>query len=138
MDLSYKELLTLLLCDSINPVTGVDGSGNAIRAISIVSIDGDNSSCELDNLKLSGVTTTHLKKIHLFIRLWKKTGWTLFDLDRACIAFGLDFGNNVVQNKSKLNNIAQTDVLAKQLRLPLESILAFWRSISTRSYIDYF
>jgi hypothetical protein len=137
-DLVYKELLTLLLCDTINPVTGKDGNGQPVRAINIVSINGDNASCNLNNLKLTGVTTAHLQKIHRFLRLWRKTGLTMSDLDKACIAFGLDFGNNINQNKTNLTRIAQTQNLSRQLRISVESLLAFWSNISIRSYTDYF
>ncbi|MBO9700909.1 MAG: hypothetical protein J7604_11920 [Sporocytophaga sp.] len=137
-DLIYKELLTLLLCDTINPITGTDGSGNPMRAIAIVSINGDNASCELNNLKLTGVTTNHLQKIHRFLRLWRKLGWTMFDLDKACVTFNIDFGGNIAQNKINLSKISQTYFLSKQLKLSIESTLIFWSTIGVTSYTDYF
>lgn len=132
--LLYKELLTLFLCNTINPITGSDGS----RGITITSIDGDNSSCELANLQLNGITNNHLQKIHRFLRLSGRLQWDMFQLDKAIFAFGLDFGNDIDLNKANLCKIAQCDFLAKQLKLPVEKMLAFWSDINTASYIDYF
>ena len=136
-ELDYKELISLLLCNAINPITSITPSG-VIREINIVSIDGDNSSCELDNLKLTGVTTAHLQKIFRFIRLWRKMGWNMFDLDKAIAAFQLNFGSDINLNKTNLSKIAQTQFFSKQLNLSIESTLVLWNNINTNEYVDYF
>ncbi|MEI6899496.1 MAG: neuraminidase-like domain-containing protein, partial [Bacteroidota bacterium] len=137
-ELKYKEMLSMLLCYSINPVTGFDSGGNEIRTINIVSIDGNNSSCETDNLQLTGVVTPdHLQRIHRFLRLWRKLGWEMRDLDKAALAFHLDFGNDINLNKEILCKISQADFLSKYFDLPVDRLLAFWSNISTGAYIDY-
>ena len=135
--LTYKELLALLLCYSINPVTGKDNLGQEVRAIKIVSRDSDNASCRLDNLKLSGMTISHLGKIHRFIRLWRRLGWRMYDLDRAVLTFQLDWGDDTGLNKARLNKISQAEFLARRLNLPAGDILVFWNDINTVSQTDY-
>ncbi|MCW3071977.1 MAG: hypothetical protein JWO44_1867 [Bacteroidetes bacterium] len=136
--LQYKEMLSLLLCESVNPVTGKDTAGKETRAINIVSIDGNNESCELNNLELTGVTSAHLEKIHCFLLLRRKLDWNIFDLDKAAVVFGLDFGTDTAKNKSNLDKISQVHYLSKHLSVPVENLLVAWDDINTRSYIDYF
>ncbi|WP_372950608.1 neuraminidase-like domain-containing protein [Mariniphaga sp.] len=138
-DLEYKDMLTMLLCDFINPVTGKDSEGNDIRTITIqVNCECSPDTCELSKLELVGVTSAHLQKIHCFLRLWRKLGWTMFDMDRAAMAFNLSFGADIAQNKTNLKKISQAVFLSKQLNLTLENTLALWSDIGSTSYINYF
>jgi hypothetical protein len=138
-ELKYKDMLTMLLCDFINPVTGVDSYGNDVRAISMeTNCDCSEETCELAKLELTGVTSTHLRKIHRFLRLWRKLGWSMFDLDKAIKAFGLTFGSDTEKNKIALRKISQAIFLSKQLNLSLDETLSLWSDIGTTSYVDYF
>ncbi|HYV94571.1 MAG TPA: neuraminidase-like domain-containing protein [Chitinophagales bacterium] len=135
--LTYKELLTLLECNFINPFIA-DG----IRAITTQAISGDNATCQLDELKLNGMTEDHLKKIHCFIRLWRKLNWDMWDLDRALMVFHtpeLNSGDlKIAPNGEDLNKVTQANRLHQLLHLPLEVVLSFWSNISYASYTDYF
>ncbi len=135
--ITYQDMLSLLLCNTINPVNGTDPRGNEVRAIGIVSRNNDHDCCALNNLALSGVTTLHLQKIHRFLRLWRKLGWSMYELDMAATAFNLTFTKSIKLNKTDLTKIFQTDYLLKQLNLPVEQILTCWSTISTVSYPDY-
>ena len=136
--LLYKEMLSLLICSTINPVINHDADGNEIRTITIVATNGDNDTCELDHLSLNGVTTNHLQQIHRFIRLWQKLGWNIFDVDKACLALELTFLKPVAQNKIDLLKLSQANYFLEHFHLSIESTLALWDDIGTITYTDYF
>lgn len=132
--ITYKDLLTLLQCHSINPLR----PGETIRDIEIEAVDDGKSSCQLDNLRLVGADSDRLQKIHRFLRLWNKLGWSMVDVDKACLAFQLAFTDNIAANQAKLNEVSQTNFLSKHLNLPIETLLTFWSNIRTESYPNYF
>ena len=147
-ELSYKELLTLLLCDFINPII----SGN--RKIGIVAKAKDEygdkvppDTCDLHLLELKGMDGDDLEKIHRFLRLWRKLGWSMYELDLATKAFGIsDYNTNGTRKdydayftRKELKKISQAVFLKDQLRVSVESILAFWSPINaTATYRDWF
>ncbi len=145
--LLYKDLLTLLLCDFINPLI----SGN--RKITIVAKAKDEynndvppDTCDLHLLELHGLDEADLNKIHRFLRLWRKLGWTMYELDIATKAFGITDYNSDNSRKAynayftgdDLKKISQAVFLKNQLNLSVESILAFWSPVNaTATYIDW-
>ncbi|MBS1598319.1 MAG: hypothetical protein JST75_08835 [Bacteroidetes bacterium] len=145
--LVYKDLLSLLLCDFINPFTTAPQ-----RKISIVAMATDASSnpvpvdtCELDLLMLNGLLEADLTKIHRFLRLWKRLGWTMFQLDKALKTFGItDFNNssspaNIANAKASLKKIFQAAFIQNNFQISVEESLAFWGDIDTSlNYIDFF
>jgi hypothetical protein len=138
--LIYKELLSLLLCEFINPAGADD-----VRRITIVAkaLDAEGNvvppdTCALHLLELQGMETNDLRKIHCFIRLWHKLGWSMYELNKAARTFNLSFGDNIAQNKIDLKKIAQANFLRQQLYLPLDEILPLWSDIDTRNYTNYF
>jgi hypothetical protein len=69
-------MLQLLECYFVNPPLA-----NGERSIKIVSTTTDKTTCKIEHLKLQTTEQQSLKIIP-FIRLWRKTGWDIFDLDR--------------------------------------------------------
>ncbi len=89
--LSYVELLELLDCYFINPAStgGVGG-----RTLFIASRDpNDPASCDLAKLEIRGVPPAGevalATKIHRFVRLQRRLGWSVIDLDRVLVALGV-------------------------------------------------
>ena len=69
--LEYADLMTLITLEFINPL--LDSK-----------IDHDDLSCDLDTQHITNVSIEKFDHIHRFLRLWKKTSFTLQELD-ACI-----------------------------------------------------
>ncbi|GHO82383.1 Tc toxin subunit A-related protein [Dictyobacter formicarum] len=84
--------------------------------------------CDLRNMKLKNLDTTDtfLGKLHRFVRLWKKLGWSIRDLDRTMSALGAgDIDATFIQ---KLALVTQ---LQDKLNVPLAQLLSFWSTIDT-------
>jgi hypothetical protein len=77
--LAFADLQELLIRAWINP-------GNALF---IRSLD---NSCELTKKEIENLDAAALDRLHRFIRLWQKTGWTTAALDRAIRASRLGNG----------------------------------------------
>ncbi len=128
--LTYIELLQVLECTFINPI---NASGD--RKIKIISSDpGDPNSCDVDKMVFSGVGSTG-KKITRFIRLWKKTGLDLYDLDRIFNAFEItDFDAGIDEKLIiPLSNVIR---IKEKFRLSIPEILSFWSPVSVAVYRD--
>ena len=70
--LSYKELLQLLDMMYINPTKSIFINDNA---------DRNAANCDTSKFLIVGLTEDGLNRIHRFIRLWKKLGCTMWELD---------------------------------------------------------
>ena len=68
--LSYLDLQTLLTLGFVNPA----------KQIAIVHLD---TSCDLSQKRLQPLDTNALDRIHRFLRLWRKLGWAMADVDLA-------------------------------------------------------
>jgi receptor-binding and translocation channel-forming TcA subunit of Tc toxin/ABC toxin-like protein/neuraminidase-like protein len=124
--LVYRDLLKLLETDFVNPAV------NGVRAIAIVSTDpGDPGTCVLSKLALQGLDATALGKVHRVIRLWRRLGWTLFQIDKAIRALGGGALDAVT-----LVKIAATGRLMSALGLDVEPVLAFFSPIDSARYLD--
>jgi hypothetical protein len=67
-----------------------------------------------------------LDRIHRFIRLWKKLGWTIAELDKAMTALGVtDLSQNLIVSLAQLQQLQTT------LNVPLLQLLSFWANIDT-------
>jgi hypothetical protein len=81
--LAYAELQELLACEWVNP-----GAGMFIRYLDN-SVDVNNQNmlrldvCDLTRQEIQNLDNTALDRLHRFIRLWKKTGWSSSVLDRV-------------------------------------------------------
>ncbi|MEP7304388.1 MAG: neuraminidase-like domain-containing protein [Acidobacteriota bacterium] len=125
--LSYIELLKLLDTDFVNPVT------NGNRAISIVSTDpSDPGTCVLAKLALPGLDASALGRVHRVVRLWRRLGWTPFQLDKTIAKLG-----GGVLNAVAIVKTAATVRLMKILGLDVEPVLAFFGTIDSVRYIDF-
>lgn len=131
--LSYKELLELLSMSVINPVK-IDGT----RMLSLESTSTDPKeavTCNLSMLQIRGLDVTNLYEMHRFVRLFRKLGWTMRDLDKVSPVlkgFKLPF---IYQNLILLSHIQR---LRANLNVPLVNILSWWADIDTARYIDHF
>lgn len=113
-DLKYRELLDLLVTNYVNPIRGTE------QKISVQSTDADQQdTCDLAMLKLEGLEEGDAVKICRFVRLWRKLGWSTWDIDRAITAFKTnDLDEDFLK---KLSHVKRLHV---QLRLPIDKYCA--------------
>ncbi len=116
--LTYNELLKLLSVGFVN------GSGT-----SPMEIHRPATTCDLSLQTLENLTRERFDLIHRFIRLWRKTPWTMWEL-------GLLIDNNEI-GKKKINaetliHLKGFHLLQKKLNQPLEVLLAFYGPIPVK------
>ncbi|MGA2841902.1 MAG: neuraminidase-like domain-containing protein [Steroidobacteraceae bacterium] len=116
--LSYDELQTLLTLKFINSDTG----------ISIVPVD---ASCDTSTKSIQPLDETILDRIHRFLRLWRKLGWRMWEVDLA-IANGM-LGNGQINDALLRNLYAFEQVRRKLGNLEVEKACALFDRINTRA-----
>lgn len=95
----------------------------------LLVLDAPDSACDLTLTRLQHLDGTmldeaDLSRLHRFIRLWRKLGWTMQDLDRAMVALqATDITPNFLR---QLGQIVQLQV---PLNLPIQKLLSFWGAI---------
>jgi hypothetical protein len=104
----------------------------------IITLYQSTSICDLDTTYLriiqhvysganaSGITNDRWSKIHRFIRLWRKLGWKIYEVDLMLAALGeTDITDQTI---SKLSSVV---LLNKQLKLPINKLAVIWGNIDT-------
>jgi hypothetical protein len=119
--ISYLDLIELLKTRFLNPN---QGSNTQITLDTPV----DKDPCDLNNVTIKPLDDTTLQKMHRFIRLWRKLGWEIRDLDKVIQALG---ANDI--NDTFLSKLAQVKQLQTDLKLPLVQLLGFWANIDAHS-----
>ncbi|ODA39374.1 neuraminidase-like domain-containing protein [Desulfosporosinus sp. BG] len=117
--LSYQELNALLDTRFINP----DSANPAVNI-------KPQTTCQLDQMTLAvtpaGALEPTLGRIHRFVRLWRKLGWKMSELDQALAALADgDFSEQF------LSQLSLTQRLMNELNLPLAQVLSLWATIDT-------
>jgi hypothetical protein len=107
---------------------------------SVITLYQSDSKCDLNTTHLatikkiyestpvtaSGIGDPAWSKIHRFIRLWRKLGWTIHETDLMLEALGQ---NDITPDTiSKLSSVV---LLNKKLKLPLNKLATLWGSIDT-------
>jgi hypothetical protein len=126
--LTYIEMLQLMECYFINPLAGGE------RTIKIVSTS-DPASCKIEDLTLQSANPTSLK-INPFIRLWKKTGWDILDLDRAFMALGMTYYTGDV-NTNLIIPLSHIARIKAKFNLSVQNIVTLWSKIDTYVYVNH-
>ncbi|NEZ67447.1 hypothetical protein D0962_32610 [Leptolyngbyaceae cyanobacterium CCMR0082] len=156
LGVSYKELVELIKTEFINPYlkwpktidfTLEDTKEDLEKILYLADVD---AGCSFENTILQygkqdqdgnrKADETVFFKLNLFVRLWKKLGWSISDCDRALKTFtpvdlkaitSGDLGNVF---KAAITGIAQLNILAQKLDLDSEhrqSLLTLFGSIPT-------
>jgi peptidoglycan hydrolase-like protein with peptidoglycan-binding domain len=125
--LSYGDLLDLLDTYYVNP------AANDQRLITIVSTDEENvDTCETSKLALNGLDAAAAARAVRFVRLWRRLGWSMRDLDRAITAFG-----GTGPDDALLIRLAHVQRVQAALGLPVQRLLSWWSPIDSARYIDH-
>ncbi|KAA5533729.1 hypothetical protein F0919_14450 [Taibaiella lutea] len=126
-ELTIIDILELLDCYYINPII----AGN--RAL---RIDGDpQTTCDTSKLTVTGLTENHLKSIHRFIRLQRKTGWNKYELDQAFTTLGVNANSTITHEI--IIAVAQIKRLTDILKCNLLDVLPFWGDFGHLPYSKY-
>ncbi len=94
-------------------------------------LDAPDSACDLtitwlQHLDGTMLSEDDLNRLHRFIRLWRKLGWAMSDIDRAITALQApDI------NRNFLRQLGQIVQLQDLLQLPVQQLLSFWGVIPT-------
>ncbi len=112
--LEYKQLEELLRLEFINPE--MDSK--------IVHSD---TTCDTETKKISGLTNEKLDRINRFLRLNRKIGWQLWELDR--VLMNNKIGSGVISN-TFLVQLKNFDEVKKQLNLKVEELLAYYEDLN--------
>lgn len=105
---------------------------------SVITLHQKASTCDLDTTYLrtlgevyagsdaSGIQGETWSRIHRFIRLWRKLGWTCHDLDLALAAPGeADITEDTI---ARLSGVV---ALRRELNRPINQLATFWGRIDT-------
>ena len=115
--LSYNEVLELLLVPLVN-TTGPNRS----------EIVRPSDTCSTHVQQVSNLTFARLDLMHRFLRLWRKTGWKMWELD--LILRNPVVGNNKMDNQT-LTNLKAFRQVQTHLALPVEILLTFYGTMNT-------
>ncbi|MGI0486557.1 neuraminidase-like domain-containing protein [Pantanalinema rosaneae CENA516] len=123
--LEYSDLMELLTADYINPQLSDPPGSHQVT----LHITGDG--CNLSKMNLEGVDEPFLNRFHRFVRLWRRLGWTVRDLDRAIKIFqATDLTDNF------LIQVVAVKRLAERLNLAVTTVLTFWGDLDTQATYD--
>ncbi len=116
--LDYHELLELLEVRWINPQGAPD------NIILMRPVD----NCDIGAQSLKNLTAQKFDRIHRFLRLWRRTGWKMWELDLLIRAEGI--GEGVMDGKA-LVCLKEFKQVQEKLGLPLEAALSFFHQLNT-------
>jgi Tc toxin complex TcA C-terminal TcB-binding domain/Neuraminidase-like domain/Salmonella virulence plasmid 28.1kDa A protein len=104
---------------------------NAEGSLSIQPVKGaDPETCDTSQLAIANLTGGALDRMHRFIRLQRRLGWSQRDLDRVLTAVGVtQFDDSVVTVVSDIERLRRT------LRVPVQQVAAWYAPIDTAAYL---
>ncbi len=115
--LAYADLEALLATWFINP------SG----AVAITAKDGAPvATCDTTRLQILSLTSEVLDRLHRFVRLWRKLGWTISEVDQSLRAFA------PAENPPALTNpflvwLDHLSLVRSALSISVAQTLALWK-----------
>ncbi|MGN6395030.1 MAG: neuraminidase-like domain-containing protein [Mucilaginibacter sp.] len=113
--LNYNELLSLISLQFINPTKDI-------------AIQHDTLAPDINRQQLINLNEIKMDAMHRFIRLWRKTSFSMQDLDAIIMAPKM--GGGAISTKLPYR-IQLLTSLQQKLQLGVEEILAFYQDIDT-------
>jgi len=134
-NLSFAELAQALNTRFLNPLrfndsaTGVDikfpGTDCEVERAEIQLRGHEGSWARIDDATL----TAMLDKMHRFVRLWRKLGWSMKELDQTITAL-----NPGDLTEDFIKQLAALKRLQTEIKKPLTEILSWWAKLDTEDY----
>lgn len=151
--LEYTEFLQIMVTDYLNPVV----AGTSNRRFAITAKAGfPADTCALAELRLecrpatgeqaAEIKAVFFKHLHRFVRLYKATKWSIYQLDIVLRSIGLnnlyvkDTNTNAYVdrlNKTVFTTIAGVKEVSDIFGKAPEHICTLWSDLDTYSYIDF-
>lgn len=106
-------------------------NGDGALAIDYSVGEGDDSeiACDLSEARIDALGQAHLNRIERFVRLRRKLGWTVHELDAVLHALGGDL------DEAALVNLSFVKRLHEQLDTDLLIIASWVADLDTRAYL---
>jgi hypothetical protein len=114
--LTFEEVHELLATAFANP-------GGAME------VDFEGVSCDIDHAAVDGLTDEAAGRIHRVVRLARRLGWHVYDVDRALTALG-----DGRLDDAFLEALAHVLRLHDTLHVPVVELLSWWAPIDTADY----
>jgi len=112
-DISYEDLAELLSVEYVNGTAPV-------------SAFHPEFECDLSERNVTNLSVNRLDRMNRFIRLWRQTGWKMWELDRAIMALGGTLNNTT------LIQLMQLQRVRTQLRFSVEETIALIAPLDIR------
>ncbi len=100
-----------------------------VQAPGALGVWFEGSACDTTKATLVGLRAEHLERMHRFVRLQRRLGWRVADLDRAIDVLG---GGRL--DEAFLVKVSHVVRLRAALDLPLEELLTWWGGLDTRRW----
>ena len=124
--ITYSQLFELIQYpQSAYPTTWVGGTPG-------ITITGIDDTCNTGIMTLSPTDDTTLDRIHRFLRLWRVTGYQMWELDLMMQAPGI--ANNVL-DQNALVALGNFRLLQDMTNLPVDAQLAWFQDMDTNAHI---
>ena len=131
--IDYDQLLQLLEVDFVNP----RGSTGA-RPVNLADSPDPLGfvSCDTDHMVLDGISAASqawLDRASAFLRLWRRTGIAMWDLDRILRALG---ASTTPLAATIFDPFSKVVALHGRLGVPYDELLSFWGPLDTHDVPD--
>ncbi|MFE7077103.1 neuraminidase-like domain-containing protein [Streptomyces sp. NPDC057620] len=126
--LTYPELLQLLDTRYVNPD----------RSVSVVTADSNAANCDLSTFTVRNLTQAALDRSHRFVRLWRRVGCTMWELD--LLLPDADPDPSIVDKQitdAVLSDLSEMIRLRDRTGLDLRVLGAFYRGIDHTVDVDH-
>lgn len=125
--MDYEQLTELLAAKFINS----QGSSQVKFPCPSETESAIGSACDLDRAQITNLDAVLLNKIHRFVRLQRKTGWSIPELDQVVrVLEKVDLGEDLIIAARHLRQL-QAD-----LRVPLGELLSWYANIDTVATVE--
>ena len=121
-DLTYEQLLELL------QVVWVLNGGAP------TTIQDKSNSCDTTKQTLTPLDAGRLDRMHRFLRLWRRTGWKMWELDLLLSAPSV--GGNGTLDANALVALFNFRLLQDTTGLPCDQLLSFYQNIDSNTHRD--
>jgi hypothetical protein len=113
--IEYTDLLSLLLLKFINPTLNA-------------KLLHHDTTANLDNKSISNLDNDMLDRTHRFLRLWRKLGWQMWELDK--VLSNTTMGSGL--NGPFLVNLEKFVQLKNTLNKSVEEVIAYYEDLNTK------
>ncbi|RAJ08888.1 virulence plasmid A protein [Chitinophaga skermanii] len=128
--LAYKELLQVLQLPFVNPTGTV--------YINDIPDTTNTANCDVNLFTVVGLTADVLSRIHRFVRLWRRLGGKMYELDMALPY--VDVANpsaGKLLNESVLLSLSKVYSIKERFGLSWPEVLVLHNNIDHTAYLDY-